>query len=259
MTVATPLTIKLGGVAGAYQASLEVIARDAEASCVVVHGGGPELADWQRRLGLEPKVQDGLRVTDLETLEVAVAVLAGLVNTRLVAAFAAAGRPAIGLSGADADLLTLERADASLGEVGHPIAANVAVLQLLTNAGLLPVVSSIGQDADGSLLNVNADAVAGAIAAARGGRLLLCSDVEGVRRDGHVVAALTTAEAAEMLASGDAQAGMIPKLAAAIVAARAGCAIAILDGRSPETLSAALAGEAVGTVIQADVEAEVSA
>ena len=259
MTAVTPLTVKLGGVAGTSVASLAVIAREADASCVVVHGGGPELADWQRRLGLEPQLSNGLRVTDPATLEVAVAVLAGLVNTRLVAAFAAAGRAAIGLTGADACLLTLERADASLGEVGLPVGADIAVLDVLTGAGLLPVVSSIGRDADGSLLNVNADAAAGAIAAARGGRLLLCSDVAGVMHNGNMVASLTAREAEAMVAAGVAQGGMVPKLEAAMVAARAGCSVSILDGRAPETLAAALAGEAVGTRIGADVEAEVSA
>lgn len=259
MIASTSLTIKLGGVAGAHRASVEVIARKADASCVVVHGGGTEVANWQRRLGLEAQLQGGLRVTDPETLEVAVAVLAGLVNTRLVAALAAAGRPAIGLTGADADLLVLERADRTLGEVGYPAGANVAVLDLLTNAGLLPVVSSIGRDGDGALLNVNADAVAGAIAAARGGRLLLCSDVAGVIRDGEVLASLTAREARDMIASGDAQAGMVPKLEAAIIAARSGCTVSILDGRSPEALAAALAGEAAGTRIGADLEAQASA
>lgn len=249
MTATTPLTVKLGGIAGTHRASVEVIARDADPTCVVVHGGGPELADWLRRLGLEPRAHEGLRVTDPATLEVAVAVLAGLVNARLVAAFGAVGRPAVGLSGADADLLRLERAAPELGEVGRPVGAGIAILDLLTSAGLLPVVSSIGADGRGSLLNVNADEAAGAIAAARGGRLLLCSDVPGVVRHGTTLVELPPDEAAAMIDDGSASAGMVPKLRAAIAASSAGCEVQILDGRSPKALAAALAGEAAGTRI----------
>lgn len=259
MSSITPLTIKIGGIAGGHGASIEVIARTADPSCAVIHGGGPEVADWLRRLDIEPEMRDGLRVTDSATLEVAVAVLAGLVNTRLVSAFTTVDRPAIGLTCADAGLLTLVRAEGSLGEVGHPLAADVGILDLLTGAGLLPVISSIGRDADGSLLNVNADAAAGAIAAARGGRLLLCSDVPGVLRDGVAVPALSAPEANGMIADGGAQAGMVPKLEAAIGAARAGCDVWILDGRSPELLAAAIGGDPVGTHVLANVGAEVSA
>ena len=251
-----PLTVKLGGVAGAHRASLEAIAAHADGSCVVVHGGGGEVADWSRRLGVEVSFHDGLRVTDPATLEVAVAVLAGLVNARLVAAFAAAGRPAVGLTGADAGLLRLERADPALGEVGHAVGADTSILDLLTGAGQLPVVSSIGTDADGALLNVNADEAAGVIAAARGGRLLLCSDVPGVARDGRTLGDLSTDEAARMLTDGSATAGMLPKLNAAIIAARAGCDVWILDGRSPEAVATALRGGDVGTRVTAETTAE---
>jgi acetylglutamate kinase len=247
-----PLTIKLGGVAGAYRSSLDVIASQADPSAVVVHGGGAELAAWQRRLGIQPRVHHGLRVTDPATLEVAVAVLGGLVNARLVADFNAAGRPAVGLTGADADLLHLERADPALGEVGHAAGADPSLLDLLTGAGLLPVVCSIGTDAAGALVNVNADEAAGAIAGARGGRLLLCSDVEGVAQGGRTLHELSVHEAAQLLNDGTATAGMVPKLNAAITAATAGCEVWILDGRSPEAVAAALSGEAIGTHVTRD-------
>ncbi|HEX2222031.1 MAG TPA: acetylglutamate kinase [Candidatus Limnocylindria bacterium] len=255
MTDRAPLTVKLGGVAGAHRSSLEAIATLADGSCVVVHGGGRQLADWQLRLGLQPRADDGLRVTDDATLEVAVAVLAGLVNASLVAAFAAAGRSAVGLTGADAGLLRLERADPRLGRVGHAVGADPALLDVLTGAGLLPVVASIGVGPHAELLNVNADEVAGAIAAARGGRLLLCSDVPGVARDGETLAELSADEAASMLADGTASAGMVPKLKAAVSAASAGCEVRIIDGRSPEAVAAALAGEPVGTRVAAGAAA----
>lgn len=256
MTAAGPLTVKLGGLAGAHRASLAVIAANADPSCVVVHGGGHEVADWSRRLGVEVSFHDGLRVTDPATLDVAVAVLAGLVNARLVAAFAATGRPAVGLSGGDAGLLRLERADPALGEVGHAVGADTGVLELLTGAGLLPVVSSIGSDGRGALLNVNADEAAGVIAAARGGRLLLCSDVPGVAREGRTLSDLSTDDAAQMLTDGGASAGMLPKLSAAITAARAGCEVWILDGRSPDAVATALSGGAIGTRVTAETAAE---
>lgn len=253
-----PITVKLGGVAGEHRRSLEVIAAQAPSGCVVVHGGGRELGDWSRRAGIEPRYHEGLRITDASTLEVAVAVLAGLVNARMVAAFAAAGRPAVGIGLADGGLLQLERGDSRLGEVGHPVGVDTSLLELLTGAGLLPVVCSIGADGDGRLLNVNADEVAGALAAARGGRLLLCSDVPGVMQNGRQVTELSTTAATEMLEAGSASAGMRPKLSAAIRAARAGCEVRIVDGRSSEEVSAALSGRPVGTLLTDAVGEEVT-
>ncbi len=155
----------------------------------MIHGGGNEVERWSRRLGLEPRTHDGLRVTDPETLEVAIAVLGGLVNTQLVAALTSAGRSAVGLTGADAGLLRVRRRDPQLGEVGEVTGADPAILEALIAAGQLPVVASIGLDDAGSLLNVNADEAAGAIAAARGGVLLLCTDVAGVQLDGRCCSA----------------------------------------------------------------------
>lgn len=246
-----PLTIKLGGVAGRHAESVRFVAASAPLDTVVVHGGGNEVAEWSRRLGLEPRTHDGLRVTDADTLEVAVAVLGGLVNTRLVAAFHAHGRRSVGLTGADAGLLRLRRRAPQLGEVGEVLGSDPALVTALVAAGALPVVAPLGVDDRGALLNVNADEAAGAIAAARGGILLLCTDVEGVRRDGQVVEALSSRQAEAMLADGSASAGMRPKLRAAVAAARAGCAVRIVDGRSAAALEAALAGEAVGTLVSA--------
>ena len=247
---AQPLTIKVGGVAGQHAGGLAVIAREAPPDTVVVHGGGNEVSDWSRRIGLEERTHDGLRVTDAETLEVAVAVLAGLVNTRLVAAFAAAGRRAVGLTGADGNLLRLRRREPAFGEVGEAIGADPSLLSALIDAGALPVVASIGLH-EGSLLNVNADEAAGAIAAARGGFLLLCTDVVGVQRDGALVESLAATQAEGMLTDGSASAGMRPKLRAALVAARAGCQVRIVDGRSASDLERALRGEPAGTIVTA--------
>ncbi len=245
-----PVTIKIGGVAGQHADSVEWLARHAPSSTVLVHGGGAEVAEWSRRLGLEPRSHDGLRITDPDTLAVVVAVLAGLVNSRLVAALEAAGRSAVGLTGADGALLRLRRRDPQLGEVGEVIGADASLLETLVVDGRLPVVASIGLH-EGDLLNVNADEVAAAVAAARGGLLLLCTDVPGVQRDGHVLERLDAATAETMLADGSASAGMRPKLRAALVAAAAGCEVRIVDGRSVSELERALHGEAAGTMVTA--------
>ena len=245
-----PVTIKIGGVAGQHADSLSWLARHAPPETVLVHGGGNEVAEWSRRLGIEPRTHDGLRVTDPETLEVAVAVLAGLVNTRLVAALEADGRSAVGLTGADGALLRLRRRDPELGEVGEVIGADASLLESVVASGSLPVVASIGFH-EGDLLNVNADEVAGAVAAARGGLLLLCTDVPGVQRDGRVLDRLDAVAAEGMLEDGSASAGMRPKLRAALVAATAGCEVRIVDGRSVADLERALHGEPAGTMVTA--------
>lgn len=249
--MSTPTTIKLGGVAGAYSDSLEVVARRAPPETVLVHGGGNEVAGWSRRLGIEPTTHDGLRVTDPDTLDVVVAVLGGLVNTRLVAALRTAGQEAVGLTGVDGGLLRLRRRDPWLGQVGEVVGVGVPILDRLIAAGDMPVVASIGADEAGALLNVNADEVAGAIAAARGGLLLLCTDVAGVMRDGHVLQRIGTAEAEAMLADGSASAGMRPKLRAALAAVRAGCTVRIVDGRDAPGMGCALEGDNVGTEVTA--------
>ncbi len=245
------VTIKIGGVAGQHAQSLRWLARSAPATTVVVHGGGSEVAEWSRRHGLEPRTHDGLRVTDPDTLDVVVAVLAGLINTRLVAALVGSGRPAVGLTGADGGLLRLRRHDPVLGEVGEVEGVAPALLDGLLRDGLMPVVASVGVDPAGDLLNVNADEVAGAVAAARGGLLLLCTDVPGVQRDGQVLDHLDAVAAERMLHDGSASAGMRPKLRAALVAARAGCEVRIVDGRSAAALDAALQGGAAGTMVTA--------
>jgi len=244
------VTIKIGGVAGQHADSLAWLARNAPPETVVVHGGGNEVAEWSRRLGLEPRTHDGLRVTDPDTLEVVIAVLAGLVNSRLVAALEAEGRSAVGLTGADGALLRLRRRPSELGEVGEVVGADASLLETLVAAGRLPVVASIGLH-EGALLNVNADEVAGAVAGARGGLLLLCTDVPGVQRDGELLDRLDAPAAEAMLADGSASAGMRPKLRAALVAAAAGCEVRIVDGRSVSTLAIALEGGSAGTLVTA--------
>jgi acetylglutamate kinase len=252
-----PLTIKLGGVAGAHGASLSVLASRAIPGWVIVHGGGNEVDDWSRRLGIERATVDGLRVTDDTTLDVAVAVLRGLVNARLVAAFRTAGVSAVGLSGADGGLLEADTFDERLGNVGRVSGVAAGLLDTLAAAGHVPIVAPIARGSGSQLLNVNADEVAGAIAAARGGRLLLLTDVPGVERGGRLMPSLTPDEAEAMLADGSAHGGMVPKLRASIVAARAGASVAIVDGTDPAAVRAALDGVASGTVMSGTPAARV--
>jgi acetylglutamate kinase len=252
------LTIKIGGVAGAHADALSVLIEAAAPGWVIVHGGGNEVGDWSRRLGHEPATVDGLRVTDAATLDVAVAVLRGLVNARLVARFVAAGVSAIGLGGADGDLLVAERFDARLGEVGRISRVNTALLEALAGDGHVPIVAPIARGAGDELLNVNADEAAGAIAAARGARLLLLTDVPGVQRRGELMESLTADEAEKLIADGTAQGGMVPKLRAALVAARAGCDVAIVNGTDPGAVRAALGGTPTGTTVGAASAARIA-
>lgn len=245
------LTIKLGGTAGAHAASLATLVERAQPGWVIVHGGGDEVGIWSRRMGIEPSSVDGLRVTDAATLEIAVAVLRGLVNARLVATLVAAGVRAIGLSGVDGDLFSAERFDERLGEVGRVRRVDGATLAALVEDGFVPVIAPVARGGGSRLLNVNADEVAGAVAAVRGGRLLLLTDVPRVMRGGTPVATLSPDEAEEMLTDETASGGMRPKLRAAIAAATAGCEVTIVDGTDPAAVRAAFDGTTTGTIVTA--------
>jgi acetylglutamate kinase len=250
--VGRPVTMKLGGTSAQHAGCVELVGRMAEPGWVVVHGGGGELDAWSERLGLTPTRVEGLRVTDPETLDLACAVLGGLVNARLVARMRSMGVPALGLTGIDGGLLTAQPLDRQLGAVGEVSEVDGGLLDALAAAGQVPVVASLAATRGGEVLNVNADTAAGAIAAARGGLLILCTDVAGVLDDGALVEKIDVAGALRLLADGAATAGMRPKLRAALHAARAGCEVRIVDGRDPDAVLAALRGEAAGTLVIGD-------
>lgn len=223
---------------------------------VLVHGGGPELTAFMARLGKQATFVDGLRVTDRETVALAEMVLAGRVNKALVDRLHALGGRAVGLSGKDGGLFLarkhLHRAadgrTVDLGFVGEILAVDPAVIATLHAGGWVPVVASIAPGLDGETYNVNADLAAAALAAAiRADRFLLLTDVPGVLRDPRDPASLceqlTAAQAREMIASGTASGGMVPKLEACLAALAGGAGEAwILDGRRPAALEAALFG-----------------
>lgn len=212
-------------------------------SLVIVHGGGRAIDAELRAKGLEPRFVDGLRITDADALDVVVAVLAGRNNTAFVAALHAAGVRAVGLTGADAGIGLSERAplfnaasgeQVDLGLVGQPVASPATLLTDLTRNGYVPVVASIGIDENGMLLNVNADTLAGHLAASIGAtRLIIAGGTAGVLDgEGNPIAALDLDRVDAMIASGEAHSGMVAKLTACRNAIAGGVTdVAIVSGR----------------------------
>jgi acetylglutamate kinase len=222
---------------------------------VIVHGGGKEIDAALAQAGLVKRQVDGLRITDAATLEVVISVLAGTVNTRFVAALNAAAVPAVGLTGADgrcglSDLAPPHRStggeSVDLKRVGLPRPdADVRVLRALAGEGFVPIVASIGIDANGGLLNVNADTFAGHVACRLGARrLIITGTTAGVLDDhGRTIGVLDPAAVHQLITSGTATAGMIAKLRACEHALTGGVGdVLIVNGRDPATLEAAARG-----------------
>ena len=225
------------------------------AEIIVVHGGGNVVSEWQKRHGVEARFVRGLRVTDGPSLEVATAVLAGLVNKELVASIAGCGGRAVGLSGVDGGIIKAEVQDSELGYVGRVTGVDAGPLEALARSGCLPVLSPIAaQQKNGisewkGFLNVNADTVAGELASAIGASsLIFLTDVEGILdEDGNCVSSLTRDEAQEMIESGVINSGMIPKVEACLKAAESGVRAVITDGRRAGALLEAVGGGVTGT------------
>lgn len=242
--MSAPLVIKIGGsTLGSADTTYVDVARLALGGDVpvVVHGGGAEASKWLERMSIPSRFERGLRVTDEDVLPVVVAVFGGLVNKRIVSAMNAAGATAVGLSGADGRLLECVIASEDLGFVGDPVAVHPAAVIALRDAGIIPVISSLGYVPGGErdqLVNVNADTVAGNIAAAVEAReLLFLTDVEGVRgADGTVIPELKDATCRQLIADGVIAGGMIPKVEACLHALRLGVPSRIVDGRTPGAL-----------------------
>ena len=225
---------------------------------VVVHGGGPQIGSMLSRLGIETKFVDGLRVSDLETVEVAEMVLSGLINKSLVQAINDAGGQGVGLSGKDAAIITAKPVREDLGFTGEPVSVNTDLIEAVTKAdgAFIPVISPISGGTDGSTYNVNADTAAGVIAGALGAaRLMLLTDIEGVMdKDKNLLTNLTVKETQGLIDDGTAQGGMIPKLGTAITAINEGVeAVVILDGRRAHGLLVELfTDQGAGTLIKAN-------
>ena len=219
---------------------------------VVVHGGGPQIGAMLKKLGVESTFVDGLRVTDKATAEVAEMVLSGAINKELVGWIANAGGKAIGISGKDGGLVTATKVQRTskdpesnieqaidLGFVGEPSHVDTKILDTAVAAGMIPIVAPIGAGEDGHTYNINADTMAGAIAAALGAaRLFLLTDVKGVLdKDGKLLTDLTPQDIGKLKDDGTISGGMIPKLETCVHAVEAGCeAAVVLDGRVPHAM-----------------------
>lgn len=249
-----PIVIKIGGsTLGEHDTSLS----DCVALCregrqvVIVHGGGAAVTDWQKRLGAETQWVDGLRVTTPESLEVVVAVLSGLINKQLARQLLELGAPAVGVSGVDGAILRSPISD-RLGLVGETPCCDPTTLARILNAGMLPVLSPVGLAEDGStILNINADGAAGAVAAALGaGELLFLTDVSAVLDgDGTAIGQLTACQQEALTDAGTVSGGMLPKLRAGREALAAGAAVRIIDGREPGAVRMAVDGVKLGTAL----------
>jgi acetylglutamate kinase len=236
------VVIKLGGHAMGSDEAMASFARDVVlmqqvgANPVIVHGGGPMINAMLDRLNIQSEFVNGKRVTDAATMEVVEMVLSGVVNKRIVQAIGAQGGRAVGLSGKDAQLVTCTQTNPELGFVGTPSAVDASILEDLFGSNIIPVIAPLGAGENGETFNINGDTAAGAIAAAlKADRLLLLTDVAGVKNaNGEVLTEMTAAQIRELTADGTIAGGMIPKTETALDAIDAGVrAVVILDGRAP--------------------------
>ncbi|MBV8889323.1 MAG: acetylglutamate kinase [Alphaproteobacteria bacterium] len=232
---------------------------------IVVHGGGPQIGQMLNRLGIESRFIDGLRVTDEAVMEVVEMVLAGAINKQLVSAINAAGGCAIGLSGKDGGLIRARKAlrirvengvrsEVDLGFVGEPDRVAEGVLDTLRRSDMIPVIAPVGVGPAGETYNINADTVAGAVAAAvKATRLFLLTDVAGVLdADRRLISEMTARQARDLIAAGTINGGMIPKVETCLVAIEGGVeAAVILDGRVPHAILLELFTEGAGTLLRA--------
>jgi acetylglutamate kinase len=264
--------IKYGGHAMGDPAAAEDFAEDivllkhVGINPVVVHGGGPQIGAMLKKLGVESSFVGGLRVTDAETASIAEMVL-GAINKQIVGWIAAEEGRAVGLSGKDAGLVIAQKVTRSadpnrgiernvdLGFVGEPVSVDRTIIDTLSASGVIPVIAPIAPDASGQTYNINADTMAGAVAAALGAtRLFLLTDVAGVLdKAGELLTDLTPAQIETLRADGTVTGGMIPKLETCVTAVEAGVGAAvILDGRVPHAMLVEIfTAKGAGTLVRA--------
>jgi acetylglutamate kinase len=250
------LVIKLGGAAMGEDLDAFLLLRFVGMRPVLVHGGGPEISSWQKRLGIEPKFVNGLRVTDGATMEVVKMVLTGKIGPDLVSRIHRLGGQGVGMSGEDGPTLLVRprgpEDGQDLGFVGEVDQVNAEPIVAVLDQGRIPVMASIGLGVDGDAYNVNADTVAAELAVAlKATKLVLLTDVEGVRGDdGELISALDAAAADRLIESGAIHGGMIPKVRAALRALDTVTASHIIDGRVSHSLLLELLTEkGVGTMV----------
>ncbi|MGB8703131.1 MAG: acetylglutamate kinase [Thermosynechococcaceae cyanobacterium] len=243
------IVVKYGGAAMKDDAlKAQVISDIVFMACVgirpvVVHGGGPEINLWLSKIGIEAKFLNGLRVTDADTMDVVEMVLVGRVNKELVALINRSGGSAVGICGKDANLITARpQGPEEMGFVGEVTSINASLISTLVENGYIPIVSSVATDETGQAFNINADTVAGEIAAALGAeKLILLTDTPGILHDFHnpdsLIPQLDIAQARDLVQSGVVSGGMIPKVSCCVRSLAQGVRAAhIIDGRMPHAL-----------------------
>jgi acetylglutamate kinase len=267
------VVVKYGGHAMGGEPAAREFARDivlleqSGVNPVVVHGGGPQIGDMLKRLGIKSEFASGLRVTDAATVEIVEMVLAGSINKQIVGFINEAGGRAVGLCGKDGNMVLARKlsravADPSshiekivdLGFVGEPAKVDITVLGQILGRELIPVLAPVAAGLEGGTFNVNADTFAGAIAGAlKAKRLLLLTDVPGVLdKSKKLIKQLTLADARKLIADGTISGGMIPKVETCIEALDQGVeGVVILDGKVPHAvLLELLTDHGAGTLIQ---------
>ena len=261
------LVIKYGGAAMEKADLKEQFARDVlllrliGIRPVIVHGGGPQIGALMKRLGKEPRFVGGMRVTDPETMDIVEMMLGGKINKEIVGLINVHGPHAVGLSGKDGNLLRARQrlhrmpdgSTVDIGLVGDVETVNGDMIRLLVQAGLIPVIAPVGVGAKGETYNINADLVAGDVAAAlRAEKLIHLTDVQGINgADGKLISRLTKREAERLIKSNVIDGGMLPKVESSLKALEGGAAKAhIIDGRIPHAvLLEVFTHEGIGTEI----------
>lgn len=226
---------------------------------VLVHGGGPEITNMMDKLGKKPTFVDGLRVTDKETVDIVQMVLAGKVNKTLVTMLEKRGGKAIGLCGMDGNLIEAKMKDEKFGYVGEVTKINIDAVTDILEKGYIPVISTLGCDAEGNAYNINADTAAAHIAGAlEAERFILMTDIAGILKDkddpSTLIPEISLSEADKLFESGIISAGMIPKVQCCVTAIKAGVKnVVIMDGRVHHSiLMELLTNEGAGTLVKGE-------
>ena len=226
---------------------------------VLVHGGGPEITNMMDKLGKKPTFVDGLRVTDKETVDIVQMVLAGKVNKTLVTMLEKRGGKAIGLCGMDGNLIEAKMKDEKFGYVGEVTKINIDAVTDILEKGYIPVISTLGCDAEGNAYNINADTAAAHIAGAlEAERFILMTDIAGILKDKDdpttLIPEISLSEADKLFESGIISAGMIPKVQCCVTAIKAGVKnVVIMDGRVHHSiLMELLTNEGAGTLVKGE-------
>ena len=254
------IVVKIGGsTLGSHDTTIEDVVELQKRGkhLVVVHGGGKAITEWLAKQGIPAKFVRGERVTDRKTLDVVIAVLAGLVNKEIVADINNSGGKAIGISGVDGGIVHGKVKNAEMGYVGVITRIDISPLKALLESGFVSVIATVALNVtaevgDAKVLNINADTVAGDVASAFGAeKLIFLTDVDGIHdASGKILSSLSKNEAEALVSSGVASGGMIPKINACLKAMSGNTSTCIIDGRQPHALLDYIEGRESGTVIK---------